>query len=102
MGESTFGSQYFRDTPTAVREMVVQSWLTAEEDEGVLAATVDQIAFDEGGEGAASDGGGSDASDVGDSGDSDGGGSDASDGEGSDMTRTVGMVMNRTRKRVKT
>ena len=86
MGGCTLGSQSFRDTPTAVREMAVQKWLTAEEDEGVLAATEDQIAFDEGGEGDASEGGGSDASDGGDSGDSDGRGSDASDGEGSDDT----------------
>jgi len=83
-GGCTFGSQSFRDTRTAARELAVQNWLTAEEDEGVLAATADQIAFDEGGEGDATQGGGSDPSDGGDSGDSDGGGSDASDGEGSD------------------
>jgi len=64
--------------------MAVQNWLTAEEDEGVLAATADRIAFDEGGEGDATQGSGNDASDGKDSGDSDGGGSDASDGEGSD------------------
>ena len=84
MGGCTFGSQSFRDTPTAAREMAVQNWLTAEEDEGVLAATADRIAFDEGGEGDATQGSGNDASDGKDSGDSDGGGSDASDGEGSD------------------
>ena len=84
LGGCTFGSQSFRDTPTAARELAVQSWLTAEEDEGVLAATADQIAIDEGGEGDATQGGGSDPSDGGDSGDSDGGGSDGSDGEGSD------------------
>jgi len=84
MGGCTFGSQSFRDTPTAAREMAVQNWLTAEEAEGVLAATADRIAFDEGGEGDDTQGSGNDASDGEDSGDSDGGGSDASDSEGSD------------------
>jgi len=84
MGDCTFGSQSFKETPTAAREMAVQNWLTAEEDEGVLEATEDQIESDEGGEGDATQGGRSDASDGGDSGDSDGAGSEAPDGEGSD------------------
>jgi len=84
MGGCTFGSQSFWDTPTAAWEMAVQNWLTVEEDEGVLPTTADRIAFDEGGEGDATQGGGNDALDGEDSGDSDGGGSDASDGEGSD------------------
>jgi len=91
-GGCTSGSQSFWETPTAAREMAVQNWLTAVEDEGVLVATADQLLLEEDGGGDATQRGGSVASDGGDSDDSDGGGSDASDGEGSEVEDGGGSV----------
>ena len=43
LGDCRFGQEAFIDTPTPVREMAVQDWLSMEDDEGVLAATADKI-----------------------------------------------------------
>jgi len=45
VGDCRFGLQAFSHTPTPAREMAVQDWLSMEDDEGVLAATADEIAF---------------------------------------------------------
>lgn len=61
-----------------------KSWLTTEDDEGMLAATADHIAFGEGGGGDATKGGGSYAPGSRDGDDSDGRGSDAFHGKGNE------------------
>jgi len=43
LGDCRFGQEAFIDTPTPLREMAVQDWLSMEDDEGVLAATADEI-----------------------------------------------------------
>jgi len=45
MGDFLFGQEAFSDTPTPVREMAVQDWLSMEDDKGVLAATADEFNF---------------------------------------------------------
>jgi len=45
LGDCRFGQEAFIYTPTPVSEMAVQDWLSMEEDEGVLAATADEIYF---------------------------------------------------------
>lgn len=44
-----FGERAFGDTPATEREIAVEDWLIGEDDEGVRAATVDSIVFEEGG-----------------------------------------------------
>jgi len=75
MGDCRFGLQAFANTPTPAREMAVQDWLSMEDDEGVLAATADEIAFAGGARGIDMEGGGSEdeeSEDSSDSTDSDG------------------------------
>jgi len=78
------------DTPTAAKETVVKNWLTTEDDEGMLAAAADHIAFIEGEGGDATAGGGSYASDRRDADDSDGRGSDALAGKGNEGLKGSG------------
>lgn len=49
MAGCRFGEQAFGDTPVPERELAVEDWLTREDDEGVRAATVDALLFEEGG-----------------------------------------------------
>jgi len=75
MGDCRFGLQAFANTRTLAREMAVQDWLSMEDDEGVLAATADEIAFARGARGIDMEGGGSEdekSEDLSDSTDSDG------------------------------
>jgi len=75
MGDCRFGLQAFPNTPTPAREMAVQDWLSMEYDEGVLAATANEIAFAGGARGIDMECGGSEdqeSEDSSDSTDSDG------------------------------
>jgi len=64
-------SHAFRDTLTAAHELVVQNWLTAKDDDGILGATAGKSAFSWVWGGYANDGGESDVSDFRNSEDSD-------------------------------
>ena len=45
LGDCRFGQEALIDTPTSVREMAVQDWLSMEDEEGSLAATADESNF---------------------------------------------------------
>lgn len=47
MAACRFGEQAFGDTPAPEREIAVEDWQTREDDEGVRAATVDALLFEE-------------------------------------------------------